>query len=185
MATGGGCGPCANDVRWWCQVLIHSSGPELHHHPPTPEYSLQPHVRHVGILSIPCTSVLSVSGKSPPPHSFTHSISQACKSSPCSQETRNIFSFQLWGHKMCLHTRSRWWQGECLKQKQTRWRTSLIPSALGNPPTREAGYNHAPCVLFPTNGHLKIFNHHPLPIKKHQRSRPAGLLWITSPLILN
>lgn len=105
-------------------------------------YDLKPHIRQVWMLSIP--RAVNRWGGTP-----THSISKACKSSLCSQETRNIFSFQSWGHKTRLQRRLRRWRSECLKQKQTRWRTSLIPSAPCNPPTRDAGCVHVLCVSSP------------------------------------
>lgn len=99
-----------------------------------------------------------------PTTTTTHSISRACKSSLRSQETRNIFSFQSWGHKTGLQTRLRRRRSECLKQKQTRWRTSLILSAPGNPPTRDAGYVHVACVFSPPIANSKV---QPPPVTCH------------------
>lgn len=140
-------------------------------------YDLQPHIRQVWMLSIP--RAVNRCGGTP-----THSISKAYKSSLCSEETRNIFSFQSWGHKTRLQRRLRRRRSECLQQKQTRWLTYLIPSAPCNPPRMTLAAFMC-CAFLSHQSPIQNFNRHPLSVIKRRRSGPAGLHRITSPLILN
>lgn len=156
-----------DDVRYWYTPAGQNFTSSLL----VPHIAYDRNIRHVGILSAP---------PSPPPSELVNHRF-ACK------ETRNIFSFQPWDHKTRLQNTimilGDGGGGDCLKQKQTRWRTSLIPSTPGNPPA-------------PTTVTWPLYV--PPPIQKFTRcllaaikrrggggSGPAGLLQITSPLILN